>query len=158
MNSKSLINKFRTLVKSEEKSDNEVKHLSQMIMYRFLSEVERITDERNISRKDLAKRINVSPSYITQLYQGTKKLNIETLGRLEKALDMRFEIKTVETNMIEIGNGADDCWDEKHINILMEKFTRPNSIFYKVMNKPQVPNYNDMEYELSADNYKHKTA
>ena len=45
---------------------------AQVLMYRFLTEVEKITEEKNISRRQLAKLVGTSPSYITQLFQGNK--------------------------------------------------------------------------------------
>ena len=57
-------------------------HNARMIMYRFLSEVERISDEKNLNRKELAALIGTSPSYITQLFRGNKKLcDSNRLGR-----------------------------------------------------------------------------
>jgi transcriptional regulator with XRE-family HTH domain len=82
--------------------ETDSKHLAQMLSFRFLSEVEKVTDERNILRKDLAKSINVSPSYITQLYRGTKLLNIETLAKIEAALDLRFDVKIVQIESLEL--------------------------------------------------------
>lgn len=82
--------------------ETDSKHLAQMLSFRFLSEVEKVTDERNILRKDLAKSINVSPSYITQLYRGTKLLNIETLAKIEAALDIRFDVKIVQKESLEL--------------------------------------------------------
>src|ERR1700685_525734 len=84
----------------EAKSGQE--HLAQMLAFRFLSEIEKITDERNILRKDLAKSINVSPSYITQLYRGVKPLNFETLAKMEAALDIRFEVRAVTKEALEL--------------------------------------------------------
>lgn len=65
---------------------------ARMLMYRFLSEVERITEERNISRKELAKLAGTSPSFITQLFQGNKIASLEFLSKLEKALNIQFNI------------------------------------------------------------------
>ena len=65
---------------------------ARILMYRFLSEVERITDERSISRKELAKLAGTSPSYITQLYQGNKIASLEFLTKLERALGFQFNI------------------------------------------------------------------
>jgi transcriptional regulator with XRE-family HTH domain len=75
--------------------------LAQMLAFRFLGEVEKITDERHTLRKDLAKLIGVSPGYITQLYRGTKPLNIEALAKMESVFDIRFEIKAVEKELLE---------------------------------------------------------
>jgi len=57
-----------------------------------LSEVERVTEERNISRKELAKLVSTSPSFITQLFQGNKIASLEFLSKVEKALDIQFNI------------------------------------------------------------------
>jgi hypothetical protein len=36
--------------------------------------------------------VGTSPSYITQLYRGDKLVNMLTLARFQKALDLEFEI------------------------------------------------------------------
>ena len=55
-----------------------------------------------VSAATLAKSIGVSPSYITQLYRGTKPLNMETLAKMEDVLDIRFEIKAVTKDALEL--------------------------------------------------------
>ncbi len=94
-----------------------------MLMYRFLSEIEKITDERSISRKELANKIGVSASYLTQLYRGIKPLNIETLAKIEIALDFRFDVKAIEKELLEINNSLDYSWSEEQINYFVQKFT-----------------------------------
>jgi transcriptional regulator with XRE-family HTH domain len=69
----------------------ELKHEATMIMFRFLSEVERITDN-NLSKKDLAKLIDTSASYVTQLFNGDKLLNFLKLAKLQDALNIKFNI------------------------------------------------------------------
>lgn len=78
---------------SNESYDN--KHETQMVSYRFLSEIERISDEKNLNRKELAKAIGTSASFITQLFRGVKIINIETIAKFQKALDVIFEIKAI---------------------------------------------------------------
>jgi len=68
---------------------------TRLLMYRFLSEVEKITEERGISRKELAKMIGTSPSFITQLYRGTKTVNLTTLAKFQKALNFSFRIEAI---------------------------------------------------------------
>lgn len=119
---------------------NEIKHLSQMLMYRFLSEIEKITDERKISRKDLAKEIDVSPSYLTQLYRGVKPLNMETLAKIELALDFRFEVKAVEKSLLEVIDNVEFSWDEEQINHFIKKFNCKDGLWtYKNHSKPNTP-------------------
>src|SRR5450759_4016080 len=53
---------------------------TRLLMYRFLSEIDKITSERGINRKELAKLAGTSASYITQLYQGKKIINLQMLS------------------------------------------------------------------------------
>jgi len=68
---------------------------TRLLMYRFLSEIDKITGERRINRKELAKLAGTSASYITQLYQGKKIINLQMLTRIKKALDIDFKIEVV---------------------------------------------------------------
>jgi transcriptional regulator with XRE-family HTH domain len=82
-------------------------HLAQMLAFRFLGVIEKITDERHILRKDLAKSIDVSPSYITQLYRGVKPLNFETLAKIEAVLEIRFEVRAVTKEALELNDNKE---------------------------------------------------
>src|SRR5664279_1880032 len=68
---------------------------TRLLMYRFLSEIDKITSEREINRKELAKLTGTSASYITQLYQGKKIINLQMLTRIKKALNIDFKIEVV---------------------------------------------------------------
>jgi DNA-binding Xre family transcriptional regulator len=70
---------------------------TRLLMYRFLSEIDKITSERGINRKQLAKLAGTSASYITQLYQGKKIINLQLLTRIKKALDIDFNIEVVHS-------------------------------------------------------------
>jgi ribosome-binding protein aMBF1 (putative translation factor) len=83
----------KAIKKSDEKEDIQTDAL--MISYGFLSEIEILTEERKMSRKELAQKIGTSASYITQLYRGSKLLNLTTIAKLEKVFDITFEIKAV---------------------------------------------------------------
>jgi transcriptional regulator with XRE-family HTH domain len=74
-------------------TEEEIEHKARMIMYRFLSEVEILTDERKMTRKELAQKIGTSASFLTQLYRGSKLLNLTTIAKFEKALGITFSIK-----------------------------------------------------------------
>lgn len=95
---------FEAIKKSDENID--IGFLTDMIMYRFLSEVEILSEERKMTRKELAQKIGTSASYLTQLYRGNKLLNLTTIAKFEKVFDITFEIKatpnfhqeTTETN------------------------------------------------------------
>ena len=53
-----------------------------------------------MTRKELAQKIGTSASFLTQLYRGSKLLNLTTIAKLEKALGITFTIKAeIETEL-----------------------------------------------------------
>lgn len=66
-----------------------------MLMANYLSEIERLLGEKSLNRKELAIQIGTSPSYLTQVFRGDKPLNFKTLAKIQKALNIRFEIQTI---------------------------------------------------------------
>jgi transcriptional regulator with XRE-family HTH domain len=85
---------FEDLSNSISESDKIIIE-TRLLMYRFLSEIDRITRERAINRKELAELVGVSASYLTQLYQGKKIINLQLLTKIKKALDIDFKIEVV---------------------------------------------------------------
>ena len=83
-------------------SKEDLEHDIKMIMYRFLSEVERISEEEGLNRKELAALIGISPSYLTQLFRGNKIINLQTIAKFQKVFDLTFEIKAVSNNAKEV--------------------------------------------------------
>ena len=86
---------------------------TEMIQIRFMSEVERLMVEKSISKTKLALLIGTSPSFITQLFQGNKKLNLETIAKFQNALDYKFRIDAVKDvsrplSYLENGNYEDE--------------------------------------------------
>jgi ribosome-binding protein aMBF1 (putative translation factor) len=69
---------------------------ASVLMLNFLAEIENIQKIRGIDRMSLAKSINVSPSYLTQVFSGNKPLNFKTLAKIQKALNISFEVKSIE--------------------------------------------------------------
>lgn len=78
---------------SFESNKEKIEHGAQMVSYRILSEVEKLCDEKNIKKKDLAVMVGTSRSYITQLFRGTKQVNTDIMAKFEEALDFTFHIK-----------------------------------------------------------------
>ena len=80
----------------------DLEHNARMIMYRFLSEVERISEEKKLNRKQLAALIGTSASYITQLFRGNKLVNMETIAKFQLLFDVTFEIKAIPNKVEDI--------------------------------------------------------
>lgn len=90
---------------SFESYDDEIKHDTQMLMFAFLSEVEKYQNVQGIKKNRLAELIHTSASYITQLFRGSKPLNFETLAKIQKALSIKFQISSfVVSNAMELGD------------------------------------------------------
>jgi transcriptional regulator with XRE-family HTH domain len=88
---------FKDLSDSVGESDK-IMIETRILMYRFLSEIDKITNERGINRKELAKLAGTSASYITQLYQGKKIINLQLLTRIKKALNIDFKIEIIHSD------------------------------------------------------------
>jgi ribosome-binding protein aMBF1 (putative translation factor) len=98
-NKKEIRRAFTEIVEPADEA-NALAMETRLLMYRFLSEVEKISKERGISRKELAQMIGTSPSFITQLFQGTKTVNLTTLAKFQKALNFTFRIEAIESKAI----------------------------------------------------------
>ena len=83
----------------------DLEHNARMIMYRFLSEVERISDEKKLKRKELAALMGTSASYITQLFRGNKLINMETIAKFQLLFDVTFEIKAIPNKVEDVFKG-----------------------------------------------------
>lgn len=64
----------------------------EMISLRFLEQISDIMSYEDISKKELAKRLKTSPSYVTQLFQGDKLINVRLLTKLKRALNISIDI------------------------------------------------------------------
>ena len=72
---------------------------TRMIMYRFLSEVERLAEENDLNKKQLATLIDTSPSFITQLFRGNKIINLQMIAKFQHAFDGVFDVKFIPRNV-----------------------------------------------------------
>jgi predicted RNase H-like HicB family nuclease/ribosome-binding protein aMBF1 (putative translation factor) len=94
-NKKTIQEAFQNLLEPasrEEKLELE----TLMLSTKFLSEIERVCQNNNIRKKDLAGMIGTSPSFITQLFRGNKIVNLETIAKIQLALGISFDIKLAE--------------------------------------------------------------
>jgi len=90
MNTK-LKNDFRNALKFANQ-DDKAEHDSKILMFKFLSIIEDKMALRNMSKKELAQLLNTSPSYVTQLFRGTKTINLMKLAQLQSLFNIEFEI------------------------------------------------------------------
>jgi DNA-binding Xre family transcriptional regulator len=77
-----------------------IEHEAKMLMFKFLSALEKSGKKKKWKKKELALAIGTSPSYITQLYKGDKLINLHTLAKLQEAYEVSFEIKVRAKKMM----------------------------------------------------------
>ena len=91
-NKKDIQQAFQDLLKPDSTEDK-VELEALVLSAKFLSEIERMCQERNILKKDLAEMIGTSPSHVTQLFRGNKTINLKTIAKLQLELGVSFNIK-----------------------------------------------------------------
>ena len=82
---------FKTILSFDNEQD-QLELDAKIIMAKFLEKVQEISTQKGLKKKDLAEKIGTSASYITQLYRGHKLLNLMTLAKLQRALDIEFDV------------------------------------------------------------------
>lgn len=136
MNTKSLENKYQEIDNAFDdlfkELENNFEVDAKVIASRFLNEVKDIAEIRKINRKKLAEMIGTSPSYLTQLYRGTKLMNLITLAKLKKALDLEVEIKI--TNNVYNFDVSDNKFDN---------FYTTHKCFYNDVTWGVIKNFNN---------------
>jgi transcriptional regulator with XRE-family HTH domain len=102
--------------------EDELDYEAHMLMFRFLSEIEKISPEgKNLKNKDLAAKLGVSPSYITQLFNGDKLLNFTMLAKIQKVYNLTFEIKASKNDTSHAsGNRKNKIGTKHYVNQLSE--------------------------------------
>ena len=110
-----------------------------LISFRYLSEVERLMGERGLTKRDLAKAIGTSASYITQLFRGDRLLNFGMLARLEAALDVAFVVEArqpiraetdtfLKDQIVPAANTPEGMVSDGDVNALARRHKRQTSV------------------------------
>jgi len=104
---------------AEWRSENEVwLKKSQTIAFKILERI----DELNFTQKILADIMKVSPQHISKIVKGKENLTLETISKLEKALDIKLiNIENNNTTHINIQQSINISIQQSVINIYKEK-------------------------------------
>lgn len=138
---KKIQNEFDDVFSFENEQDK-IELDAQVLMAKFLSEVQEISDEKGIKRKELAANIGTSASYLTQLFRGHKLINLTTIAKLQKALNVKFDI-TIE-GKDKFAKPIDEDFIAKHLD---KWFTNRNSgEYFKVVRNLSIPKSDENGY------------
>lgn len=71
---------------------NQPAYWAERVKNQFAVSAERFLDFRQLKKKDLAQRMDVSRPYITKILRGDANVTLETIGRMAYALDAEVTI------------------------------------------------------------------
>ena len=66
------------------------------IQLAFLFKIQDIMDKKGISRSDLAEKMGTSRAFITQLFGARRFINMKTIAKLQRILEVKVEIDPIE--------------------------------------------------------------
>ena len=76
-----------------KKVDEEFDHELRTLMNKFLYEVYKQVRNNRLSKSALASRLQVTPGYLSQVFHSKKPLTFEMLVKMQRILNIEFEIK-----------------------------------------------------------------
>lgn len=103
----------------ESMLNSDVMHLIRHLMDTY--------PERKMANKDLAKKLGVSTSYVSQLFSGDKKFNRKLLINFQRIFDVRFQFTTKD------GVGLPD--EQRVVLNIKYNCNATNESQYKVVDK-----------------------
>lgn len=121
---------------------------AHVIMAKFLSEIQEVADKMGVKRNELAKKIGTSASYLTQLYRGNKMLNLPTIAKFQKALDIKFEIAVADKNQTK--SFINDSNIAEHLDNWF--FNRNSGEYLKITRNLTAPSNDEKGYNYSPPN------
>ena len=69
---------------------------ADVLALQFLEIVDQKMEQENISKKELAQKVETSASFITQLFRGARKPNRKVLAKMSLELGIEFKVMTEE--------------------------------------------------------------
>lgn len=85
--------------------EKDPKYWVESMRFDFVEEVERMMEERGVNRAELARRLDASPAYVTQMFKALFNPTLLTLAKIALAFDARVELKLVPKGA-PLGNSA----------------------------------------------------
>jgi len=93
MNSKKTIqDKFKEALDFKYKKEI-IEFEAEMIHLDIMHEIQYLMDKYDINRTQLAKFLNVTKGYITQLFSGDKLINLKTLAKIQRIFKIKFSFE-----------------------------------------------------------------
>ena len=98
--------------------ENTIEYKIESVAFDISVQIYKQMKKLGINKKELAEKLGVSRSYITQLLKGKSNMTIETLIKVAKALGMTLQIKLVEKTI----NTEVDIQNDKNSALRKSKY------------------------------------
>lgn len=135
-----------------ENEEDQIEIDAKVLMAKFLSEVQSIADDKNLKRKELASLIGTSASYLTQLFRGHKLMNFITAAKLQRALDVEFDISLMSDS--KFNNDLEDDIDPEFIQKWFAS-KKESGKYLMIMKNESKPINNENDYDFTVpESYK----
>lgn len=87
---------------SFKNDDEKINFEAEIIHIEIINQILQLMEKEGISKSDLADILGTSKSYITQLFNGDKILNLRLLAKLQRVFKIKFKIvyKSFENKII----------------------------------------------------------
>lgn len=95
MNLSSISKKYDNLFNNKKDFKEEVEKETQLFTFRILNEIEKEMELTKTTQTALAKKIGKSSPYLSNIFAGLKKPNIELLNAMSLALEKRIDVRVV---------------------------------------------------------------
>lgn len=79
-----MVKKTRKLIQKAERTP---RYWAEAAWLQFTEDLHDLMQAKNVTRAELARRIGVSPAYITKVFRGSVNLTLESMCRLTLAVD-----------------------------------------------------------------------
>jgi transcriptional regulator with XRE-family HTH domain len=106
--------KFRKLIQSAERSPI---YWAEAAWLQFTGDLHALMESHGVTRAELARRVGVSPAYITKVFRGTINLTLESMCKLTLALDASPRIHVAPIDKLTRWN------DVPRVNVVRSKRT-----------------------------------
>lgn len=80
------------LPRHQKNEDEQLQQEAQTLMKKFLYEIYKQLRAKRISRTEFASLLEISPSYLSQIFHSKKPLTFDILVRCQRILQIEFEI------------------------------------------------------------------
>ena len=109
--------------------ENDIEKLNfqkEILSLKFIKVIENYLNQNRIKRKEFAKLTGYSTSYVSQVFNANKYVNMDFLVKAQNALELPFDIKLGKYDC----SPMDVVYNKRHDQIKSKNNYRPYSIDY----------------------------